>query len=357
MAFGDRLRLARRRAGLSLAALSERLESKISAQAINKYENGKMMPSSSILVELGKALGVSLDFLLQGQVAGLDGIEFRKRASTTDQERALVETEVIDHVERYLAIEKILDLPDQSRTLETIPHAILQEPAEAEKEARSLRKRWDLGGDPIPSMTALLEERNIRVLKINLPDGFSGVTCHVKRGGDRPDVPVIVINSFNVERDRFTLAHELAHSAIKEVHTGKVEKAMDRFAAAFLIPAEHLENEVGKERSSFAFQELVRLKHIYGVSMMALLSRLRDLGIISEQNYKNLFRNPRIRKWLKEEPAPLTEREGFVALEIPQRFEGYVFRALAEGLIPPTKAAALLRKPLAYVEQQFKGPQ
>ena len=46
MAFGERLRLARLRAGLSLAALAEKVTPKISPQAINKYELGEMLPSS-----------------------------------------------------------------------------------------------------------------------------------------------------------------------------------------------------------------------------------------------------------------------------------------------------------------------
>ena len=54
MAFGDRLRLARLREGLSLEKLAARLDNKVSAQAINKYETGKMMPSSSVLVSLAK---------------------------------------------------------------------------------------------------------------------------------------------------------------------------------------------------------------------------------------------------------------------------------------------------------------
>ena len=111
MAFGNRLRLARLRGGLSLAGLAERLENKVSAQAINKYETGKMMPSSGVLVGLAKALDVSLDFLISHQVTSLEGVEFRRRASALEREKAFVESEVIDHVERYLAIEEILDIP------------------------------------------------------------------------------------------------------------------------------------------------------------------------------------------------------------------------------------------------------
>ncbi|TIS97731.1 MAG: helix-turn-helix transcriptional regulator, partial [Mesorhizobium sp.] len=84
--FGQRLRLARKKAGLSMQALADRVSPKVSAQAISKYEADKMMPSSAVLVGLGKALGVSLDFLMGGQVEALRGIEFRKHSGTSAQD-------------------------------------------------------------------------------------------------------------------------------------------------------------------------------------------------------------------------------------------------------------------------------
>ncbi len=47
-----------------MRSLAERMDPKITAQAISKYEAGKMMPSSAVLVGLAKALDVSLDFLM-----------------------------------------------------------------------------------------------------------------------------------------------------------------------------------------------------------------------------------------------------------------------------------------------------
>ena len=58
--FGQRLRLARKRAGLSMRSLAEQMTPKVTAQAISKYEAGQMLPSSAVLVSLGKVLNVSL---------------------------------------------------------------------------------------------------------------------------------------------------------------------------------------------------------------------------------------------------------------------------------------------------------
>lgn len=355
MAFGDRLKLARARAGLSLAALADQLVPRVSAQAINKYEKGEMMPSSGVLMALARTLGVSLDYFMSAHVAALDGIEFRKRADVTEKEKALVQGEVIDHVERYLAIEEILEIDDLPSGLDAIEPRIIGGLQDAEVAANELRHHWSLGGDPIPSMTALLEEKNIRVIEIDGPDGFFGLTCRVMRPHNKPPVRVVVRRHVTVERSRFTMAHELAHAVIADARDVKAEKAMDRFAAAFLMPADHLVNEVGRGRTGLAYVELVRLKHMYGVSMWALLMRLRDVGVISEAKLNNLFKTP-ARAWLKAEPEQLDVDGDIGKLERPQRFEAYVYRALAEGLISAVKAASLLKRSVSDVEKAVIGP-
>ena len=64
--FGKRLRLARKASGLSLCELAESVPAKINA--IRKYETGKALPSSALLVDIAKALDVPIDFLMGEQV-------------------------------------------------------------------------------------------------------------------------------------------------------------------------------------------------------------------------------------------------------------------------------------------------
>ena len=54
--------LARKRAGVSLRGLTDALGGQPRHQAIRKHERGEMTPSSSVLVALAEALGVSIDF-------------------------------------------------------------------------------------------------------------------------------------------------------------------------------------------------------------------------------------------------------------------------------------------------------
>ena len=94
--FSERLKLARKRSGLSLRALSSRIGGRVSAQAIGKYERGEMMPSSTVAIALAEALDVTMSYLLSPSSVSLESVEFRKEASTKARERAAVEAEVLD---------------------------------------------------------------------------------------------------------------------------------------------------------------------------------------------------------------------------------------------------------------------
>lgn len=355
---GDRLRIARKKAGLSLRDLAAVVEPHVSAQAIGKYEAGDMMPSSRVLVGLGKALGVSLDFLMSAQVAELNGVEFRKHSGTSARDRARVEAIVIEKLEGYLAIEDILGLTAPEDPLRDLRCDHVESYAEAEELANRLRSQWSLGIDPIPSMIGLLEEQGIKVIVADLPERVSGMACEIKRTGGRPDTEAIVIAAgIGVERKRFTLAHELAHRIVKRTASPevKLENAMHRFAGAFLVPAEHLRQELGGDRHGVAYQEIMRLKQFYGVSAAALLMRMRDVGILDEGSVTYAFQTF-ARTWRSEEPEPILDRIGFGAFERATRFERLVYRALAEKLIAPSRAAQLLSRPLAEIELGIRGP-
>ena len=101
----DRLMLARRQAGYSLRELSAAIDHVVAAQAIGKYERGESIPRSGVLIALSKALGVSIGYLMDTQGIELSGVEFRMKTGTSARERAKVETEVLEWVERYLLID------------------------------------------------------------------------------------------------------------------------------------------------------------------------------------------------------------------------------------------------------------
>ena len=346
---GERLRIARRKSGLSLRDLATRMDDQITHVAIGKYERDEMMPSSTMLVALADALDVSLEFLASPMEVSLGTIEFRKKSSTSALERATVEAAVLEHVERYLLIEEILELDSASWKAPFSPQPV-RNIADAEEVAKKARQKWKLGSAPIDDVTELLEEHGIKVMRLKLPESVSGLTCLVQRP-KKPAVPVIVVNdSYNLERKRFTLLHELGHR-LMAVEAADEEKAAHRFASAFLMPADHLTEQVGKHRNGFGVAELMSTKHIYRTAATALLIRFRDLAIISPEQCTAMFQTT-ARHWRKVEPHPLSPN---LPIEQPQRFRRLCYRALAEQMISLPKAADLLQEQVSKVAQEMRG--
>jgi Zn-dependent peptidase ImmA (M78 family) len=316
-----------------------------------------MFPSSGVLVALAKALDVSFDFLMSNQVVALSNVEFRQHSGTSAAERARAESIVIDMVERQLSLDAILGLDSEKNELPKTAK-LIGSFEEAEELADELRRNWELGIDPIPSVTGLLEDKGIKVIAVDIPPKLSGLTGDVQRPDGMASVPIIVVSTqFTIERRRFTLAHVLAHRIIKATEGGlSLEKAMHRFAAAFLIPRRHLLKEVAGARDALPpYDEIVRLKHLYGVSAAAILMRLKDVGVLSDATVTYAFQTY-ARSWRTVEPRPLDQNGECGKLEKPSRFVRSVYWALADRLISLPRAAELLRRPVQDVETAVRGP-
>ena len=336
---GHRLKIARAAAGLSLRALADAMGEVVSAQAIGKYERNEDMPGSRALIALAEALGITEDYLLSEDEIALEGVDFRKKAGATNREEAVLEARTIHMLERYLALEDLLQLRsvdwEQPRSA---PHPVA-DLRDAEDAARSVREDWGLGNDPIPNLAELLEERGVKVMSLDLDD-IDGLAARVRRRGRDAARVIVIKRSTWSERKRFNLAHELGHMVMSITGRLNEEKAAHRFAGAFLMPADVLRAEVGANRSMLSLGELVALKERFGVSVQALTYRCKDLGIINQAAFAKLFDVFEERGWRVfpyEEPATMKPE-----LEEPKRFERLCYRALAEGVIGESRAAELL---------------
>src|SRR5262252_2843383 len=147
---GDRLKLARSAAGLSLRELEDRVGGLVSAQAIGKYERDEMMPGSEVLIALARALDVSEDYLLRRDAVELVGVEFRKQRLDKAKDRARVQAQVLSAVERYLEVEDLLALSSDWHAPKGFPRKV-RRADDGEEAARQLRNAWKLGLEPIPS--------------------------------------------------------------------------------------------------------------------------------------------------------------------------------------------------------------
>ena len=284
-------------------------------------------------------------------------MEWRKHSGSSAQDRATAEAVVIERLEPYLAIEDILALEREADAFVSRRIAEVNDEAAVDGLAQAVRNEWELGIDPIPSITSILEYKGLRVVDADLPERINGLACRVERTNRPPTEVIVVSKRTSVERKRFDLVHELAHRITSATGNPafRPEQEINRFAGAFLVPRGHLVARAGRNRNRMTWHEIMELKHTYGVPAAAMLVRLGQAGILSRATVEYAFKTY-ARSWRKEEPEPIAEGEGFATFEKPQRFERLVWRALGEELISPVRAAQMLRMPLGTVEREIRGP-
>ena len=168
---------------------------------------------------------------------------------------------------------------------------------------------------------------------------------------------MIVNKDHPLERRRSTLAHELAHRIFDGGYIGDdEEKAAQRFAGSFLVQRDHLRRNYGAHpRARLAYEEIIRLKHLYRVSAATIVVRLEQIDIISKPVVSTLFQTVG-RKWRSSEPAMIEKDEDRGSMEVPERFRRITLYALAENYIPLAKAMELLRETPKQIERALNGP-
>jgi len=351
--FKERLKAARIRAGLSLRDLESKVEKKVSAQAIGKYERGEMQPSPHILELLALALGVQKESLVSTHSIQLGAIEFREnKLIRSKSDEKIVNSTINYHLMRYLKIEELVDVTmrewDKPRGYPFPVKSI----HEAEWAAHKVRDDWGLGNDSIVNLCELLEERGFKVILVDLPASIAGVTCFVANNLTGKTPVIVTSRAITGERQRFTIAHELGHLLLEfKENDIDVERSCDKFASAFVMPERVMREALGSARKTVSVGELVALKKFLGVSVQALTYRAKDLGIISDYSYKMLYSEFSKRGWLKPPYAePFT-----IQLEEPQRFKRLCFRALAEEIIDESTAAELLDLQVDQIRREYNA--
>ena len=342
--FSEKFKAARVLKGFSLQDLSDKLNNKVSRQALHKYEKGLVIPDSNRIGLLAEALSVRPDFFFRETKVELGPIEFRKLTRLPAKEENKLVEQVRDILSRYLELEEILSI--ETAFVNPVKKPVINSFEDVQQAAIAVRKNWELGSDPIFNCIGLLEDNHIKVVEVESDEAFDGMQTWVNK-----TIAVIAINVSKVkssDRKRFTVLHELAHLLLSLDHLNPKakEKYCHQFAAAMLLPKETAIRELGENRNKLMIQELGALKKQYGISIQAIVARAKDLGIISESYYKQFFFYINQMGWKQKEPY------SYEGTEQSNRFEQLLFRALAEEQISISKAAALKNQTVARFKEE-----
>lgn len=345
--FSIRLKMARSMRGLSMDELAERMQGVVTKQSISKYEQGKMMPNSTVLLAISRALQLPVDYFFRESIQ-IEPIRFRidERIPCRSAQQMIAVAQ--DKVERYLMLEDLLAINSSFKN--PLLKCKVATSEDAENAAELLRKKWELGTYPIFSVYEMLESVGVKLLEFETGDSHVlGFSTLVNRS-----IPLIVINlsaNATTERKRFTALHELGHLLLHFSDTLTAKECAhlcNRFASAVLCPSSVFFRELGEHRTAFTLDELISLKCRYGISIAAIVYRAKELGIISIAYYNQIF-DQRIHENLLEEgwgTYPISEHT--------DRFERLLQRAAAEQVISLSRAAELANKKLGDYRENLE---
>ncbi len=345
--FGTRLKLARKRAGMSLQDLSDALQNKVTKQALSRYEQGEMNPTSEVLLAIARTLKLKPDYFLKKNSLELGQVLFRKRAALSKKEEEAIVEKVRDYVERYVELEEILNV--QAPFVNPLQGFKIEAKTDVEKAAVKLRKDWNLGDNPIPNIVEMLELKGIKVILLDDNDALDGLAVFTSTG-----IPIVVVNKKDkpIERLRFTIIHELAHllldlSVVSENHKQE-EEWCHFFSSCFLIPTNMLQTMMGGGKRSYIYiNELIKIKEYFGISIRAIVHRLRELGIITDNYYQRWM------VYMSKNYGPKGEPGLYKGEEESKSFDLLIARGLSEGIISLSKAAALCNRDINHLRKEY----
>lgn len=348
---GGRLRLARQRRGWNKTRLAK--ATKVTTPTITAYEDETRTPPNAFLERASEVLNfpTSFFFVDATDTVPLNAASFRalSRMSASQRDAALASGTMAVELHRWIAERFDLPIPDVPQVDPNI--------LDASGAAGLVRARWGLGAAPISNVLHLIEAHGVRVLALAAEcrevDAFSF-------WADGGTTPFIIIGTHKTpERQVFDLAHELGHLVLHRDHgepRGRPEeREANEFASAFLMPRDDV--LVSAPRSP-SFNDLVRSKHRWKVSVAALNYRMHQLQLTTDWHYHSLCvdlakmgRDQEIASLPREQSQVLTK------VLVHLREEGSSRADVARALhIPPADLDGLLGLlVVAAIEGQAEG--
>ncbi|MFK2931901.1 helix-turn-helix domain-containing protein [Dyella agri] len=310
-----RLQQARFLRGLTLAELGAAVD--LTRQSLSLFENGERAPSPDTLEKLSQHLRVPMEFFLRPK-GGTEQqprtlVHYRSQRRTREvlreQNRASAILDmcvaVLDAFEEYVDYE-----PTRLYSLGESIDVLALTNDDIEDIATQTRRSLGLGDGPISDVSLLVENQAVLLMRAPLSEGMDGLSAWY---GDR--AVIVVSEEASYARDRANVAHELGHLVLHreldhhgelDIETFKrVEAQAWRFAGAFLLPSKSFLGEI----YSVSLDALATLKKKWGVSVAAMIRRLRDLGVVDESQSRYLNIQLRQRGWQRVEPGDDKPRE------------------------------------------------
>lgn len=341
---GQRIRNSRVHKGLSMQEVADTIG--VSKQMINKYEQGKSMPTSEKLIALSKLFQQKIDYFFRKPEVIIEEISFRKKSKFGTKKVNALKEEIRIQIENYLFIENICEVSNTFKN--PLDQHFVANENDIKEAVKVVRNFWNIGQDAIHNIIDLLEDNHIKVIEVEDESGsFDGLATII----DRKYHIIVIAKGMPIERKRFTLLHELGHLLlpISGFEEKQQEKFCNVFASEMLLSEANVITEFGSSRSRVSLEELKNVQEKYGISISAIVYKLGQTKIMSQERVKKFYQRLNFESNLKQE-VELTRYDG---LEHSNRYENLVYRAVSEELISMSKASSLLQISLDQLKNKL----
>ena len=329
--------------GLSYRDLSDAMGGEISPTALEKYEKGRMFPSSRVMIMLSRSLKVSVDDFFRPFTVNVDlsQVRYRKKSSLGKRKQDAINSYASNELEKYLEVERMCG---ECICFSTDFHDVeVRNDNDALSIAARFRKILNLGESPISKPIEMLESSGVKIIEIDAPRDFDADSFTID------GIFVIILNNtLQEERKRLTLFHEVGHKVMRFAEGADEERLCNVFANEVLLPSTVFIRKMGKIRKDISLVELKDLQGQYGISVDAMMVKARQIGMISKNRYVSFCKHKNAVKTFKEEVE-----ESVFPKEHCGRYERMVFKLFANELISASKCASLLGRTISEVRDQL----
>ncbi len=279
----------------------------VSPATVSKWRSGNQAPERETLERLAGVVNVTPEWFTRAPSAKVSLPLFRSNASAHVAARAMLEARMEWAQDVALALSEFVDYPALNLPTRQFKEPDEITPDEIELAASECRDLWRIGRTAVPDLALAIEGAGVVLIReetgISQIEGLSAWSDALGR-------PLVLLSADkdNGYRSRFDLAHELGHLILhrfiprpteRDRHK-QLEQQAHRFAGAFLLPAETFASEV---RTPVTLDDILLLKRRWGVSVAAIVMRLRALKILDEEAAQSLFKRRSARWGAKSEPG------------------------------------------------------
>lgn len=312
---GGMLLLARKKRRKTQIELAN--ETGIPQAALSRIENGtKDALSSEEVQKVARVLGFPISFFYEQESLyrhpiSVHSAAFRKRASVSVKDSDAAVASANHYI---LHLRRLIDAVDLQSEFPLLQFEVVGDKntsgehafavSSATEAAAKVRAAWQVGSDPLLSLTRYVEASGVIVVHADFAGAdIDGLT--LRPTGMRP---VIVLNTNRpADRMRFSLAHEFGHVVLHPFPYDAMEKEANEFAAELLMPRDGILTDL---RGRLTVSTLGRLKIKWRTAMAALIYRAKFLGAIQEYEATSLWKQMSAHGYRTREPEEFDfERE------------------------------------------------